>query len=81
MLMDALSVLRLLTATKSPSGITVTWGSVSTRSYWLERSSDLGLATPFQIIVTNISGAVGTTSFTDTSATGVGPYFYRVGVQ
>ncbi|NOS71338.1 MAG: hypothetical protein HOP33_15565 [Verrucomicrobia bacterium] len=76
-----LSVLRMLNATNSLSGKTVTWQSVSTRNYWLERATNLGIASPFQTIATNIVGVAGLKTFTDTSATNGGPYFYRVGVQ
>jgi hypothetical protein len=78
---NSLSVLRVLTATNAPTGISVTWQSVSTRNYWLERAVALGLATPFQIIATNITGSVGSKAFIDTSATNAGPYFFRVGVH
>ncbi len=78
---NALSVLRMLSATNTPTGANVTWQSVATRSYWLERATNLGVATPFQTVATNIAGVVGTKTFTDTSATNGGPYFYRVGVQ
>ncbi len=78
---NALSVLKMVTATNSPTGAKVTWQSVSTRSYWLERATNLSIASPFQSIATNIAGVAGTKTFTDTSATNGGPYFYRVGVQ
>jgi hypothetical protein len=78
---NVLSVLGMVTATNSPTGADVTWQSVSTRNYWLERATNLALASPFQTIATNIVGVAGVKSFTDTSATNAGPYFYRVGVQ
>jgi hypothetical protein len=78
---NSLSFLRMVNATNSPSGKTVTWQSVATRNYWLERATNLGLPSPFQTIATNIVGVAGVKSFTDTSATNAGPYFYRVGVQ
>jgi hypothetical protein len=74
----ALSVLRLLAATHSLSGITVTWASVPTRHYWLERASGLGPGTPFETIATNISGQAGTTSFTDPGARSGSSCFYRL---
>jgi hypothetical protein len=78
---NLLSVLRMTNATNSPTGAQVTWQSVSTRNYWLERATNLAGSSPFQTIATNISGSSGTTTTTDTGATNAGPYFYRVGVQ
>ncbi len=78
---NALSVLRLLSVTPNGSGLTVTWQSVSNRTYFLERSSNLGAQPAFLTLATNIPGQSGTTSYTDTNALGAGPFFYRVGVQ
>jgi hypothetical protein len=78
---NALSALRMVTATNSPIGAQVIWQSVATRSYWLERATNLASAVPFQTIATNIVGVAGTKTYTDTTATNGGPYFYRVGVQ
>ena len=66
----------------SRKGTNVTWQSVLTRSSWLvERATNLASASPLQTIATNRTGGFGVTTFTDTSATNAGPYFYRVGVQ
>jgi hypothetical protein len=35
---------------------------------------------PFSLLVTNLPGQPGTTSFTDTNTAGGSPFFYRVGV-
>lgn len=78
---NALSVLRMITATSAPLGADVSWSSVATRSYWLERATNLGAASAFEAIATNIVGSAGTKTYTDRSATNDGPYFYRVGVQ
>ena len=78
---NALSVLRMVAATNSPTGAKVTWQSVATRSYWVERATNSGGASPFSTIASNLPGVAGTKTYTDASATNAGPYFYRVGVQ
>lgn len=78
---NAASALRMVSATNNIAGANVTWQSVATRSYRLERSTNLGSAFSFQTIATKIAGAASAKTFIDTSATNNGPYFYRVGVE
>ena len=84
---NALSVLKLLAPTGGVTGVTVSWHSVTNRSYWLERATNLASAggTPtlqaFSSVASNLAGQLGTTSYTDATATNGGPFFYRVGVQ
>ncbi len=76
---DFMSVLRMLAPSNSPSGITVPWQSVSGKTYFLQRSTNLD--SPFGLLATNITGQTGTTSYADTNTPGADPFFYRVGVQ
>jgi len=81
---NSASVLRMLAmppATSTTNGITVGWTSVTNRTYCLERALVLGTAPGFGIVRSNISGLNNTTTFTDTNATGPGPFFYRVRVE
>ncbi len=78
---NALSVVQLLSPSNALSGVTVTWQSVNTRNYFLQRATDLGAQPAFSTIQSDLVGQSATTSFTDTTATNGGPYFYRVGVQ
>jgi len=78
---NALSVLQMLSPTGDVSGVTVSWQSVTNRTYSVQRATDRATQPAFSTLATNIAGQQVTTSFTDTNAIGDGPYFYRVGVQ
>ncbi|MBI5386798.1 MAG: PKD domain-containing protein [Verrucomicrobia bacterium] len=78
---DPQSVLRLLSAIpNSNGGVTVGWASVTNRTYFLERSTNLTSSPLFQPLATNLPGWPGSTTFTDTNAV-LPQRFYRVGVQ
>jgi hypothetical protein len=80
---NAASVLQVLsaTATNNPSGINVTWQSVSGISYFVQRSTNLAAQPAFVTIGSNIVGQASTTGFTDTNAANSDRFFYRIGVQ
>jgi hypothetical protein len=76
---NSLSLLTMLTPSNGLSGITVPWQSVSGKTYFLQRSTNLN--SPFAPLATNITGQPGSTSYSDTNTPGADPFFYRVGVQ
>ncbi len=78
---DALSALRMSNPIIDASGATVSWQSVGNRTYFLERSDNLGATPSFSRLISDLPGQEGTTTFTDPSPAGSGPFFYRVGVQ
>jgi hypothetical protein len=74
------SVLAMLTpAFTNSTGVTVRWQSVTDRVYYVQRSTSV--AAPFITFGSNILGQKDITAFTDTNAAGLGPFFYRIGVQ
>ena len=77
---NALSALRLLSASCAGTNVTVSWQSVAGVNYFLERSTDLSASPPFTLLSPNLPGQPGTTSFTDTNAAAAPRLFYRVGV-
>jgi len=64
-----------------PGSVTLTWSSVATRSYSLERATNVGTSPAFSLLSSNIAGQAGTTSFTDTNAVTGGPPFCRIRVE
>ena len=78
---NALSVLRLLSATRAGTNVTVSWQSVAGVSYFLESSTDLWASPPFTLLATDIPGLPGMTTFTDTNAASLAPLFCRVGIR
>ena len=64
--------------TPDGTGHIIRWRSVPTRTYTIQRSTNL-LSTPsFQTIDSNIPGGEEFTEYTDNAATTPGPYYYRI---
>jgi Bacterial TSP3 repeat len=63
------------------TGLVVEWSSVTGKHYRVERSTNLLTVPVFTSIVSNISGQSPITVYTDMTATGSGPYYYRVIVE
>jgi hypothetical protein len=75
---DSSSTLRLLQPLQGVSGVTVTWQSVTNRTYLLERTTSLGAQPSFSPIADNFVGQDGMTSYVDTNNFGSSTFFYRV---
>jgi hypothetical protein len=60
---------------------TLSWMSVTNRTYFVERAANLAPPVAFSLLQSNIAGLPGTTSFVDTNAPASGPAYYRVGVR
>jgi hypothetical protein len=74
----ASSFLQMLPLTNGPSGMQVSWTSVSDRMYVVERATNGSSLPAFSLVQSNLPGSNGVTSYTDPDATGLGPYLYRV---
>lgn len=77
---NASSILAITSVRPGQPGVALTWPSFSGINYFIQRATNVGIQSAFFPLATNISGQDGTMQFKDTSATGPGPYFYRVGV-
>jgi hypothetical protein len=79
---NALSALRLLSASRDGTNVTVSWQSVAGMNYFLEHSTNLAASPPFTPLAsTGIPGQPGMTRFMDSNAASLPPRFYRVGVS
>jgi hypothetical protein len=78
---NAASALRVLSAIPSGSSVAVSWQSVASRSYFVQRATNLATPPAFLTLQSNLAGNSGVTTYVDTNASGGGPFFYRVGVQ
>ncbi|PWU12092.1 MAG: hypothetical protein C5B50_22080 [Verrucomicrobia bacterium] len=78
---DAQSVLTMLPPSNSVSGLTLTWQSVTNRTYYLERATNLLLQPAFTPIAGPITGQPGVTAYTGMTASNSPASFYRVSVQ
>jgi len=78
---NSTSALRLLSPVANLPAVTLTWQSVTNRTYCLQRAFDLTGPGGFMSIASNIPGGLSTTSFTNADAFGPSPALYRVLVQ
>jgi len=78
--LNAQSVFKFITIQPAlPNGIIIQWSSVTGRSYTVERSSLVG--TNYAQLGSVITATNDVTLYYDSTATGQGPYFYRLGTQ
>ena len=78
---NALSALRLASPVITPTNVTLTWTSVTNRTYTLEQATNLGGAPAFSVLRSNLVGLPGTTSWTDTNAPVSSGRFYQLRVS
>lgn len=78
---NSLSVMELLTPLHSGVGMSLSWRSVNTRSYFIERSTNFPGQLSYSIIQSNIPGQTNITTHLDATATNGVRFIYRVGVQ
>ena len=78
---NSLSILRMLKPTFAPTGLRLSWQSISGKFYLLKKASNLVDVPVFSIVASNIVGQADTTFFVDSSATNSATCFYRVQVQ
>jgi len=78
---NAQSALWLASPVTTPTNVTLTWTSVTNRTYTLEQATNLGGAPAFSVLRSNLAGLPGTTSWTDTNAPVSSPRFYQLRVS
>lgn len=78
---SAASALRLLSVSIAPGTVSLSWASVTNRTYSVERATNLRSSPAFSLVQSNLVGGAGTTVLSDTNVEGAGPFFYRVRVE
>jgi hypothetical protein len=78
---NSASLIKMLSVSNSVSGNVVTWQSVASRIYSLQRSTNLLAQTAFISIYTNAASSLTNLSYTDTAVKKAKASFYRVQVQ
>ena len=78
---NAASVLRLLPVAGNLSAVAISWQSLTNRTYFVERSTNLAASPAFQPLASGIAGRPGTTTYTDRNAPRSSTVIYRVGTQ
>lgn len=73
------SVLRLAAAEAVDEFVVVKWASVADRTYTI--LSTTNMFSDFLPLATGLPGTPPVNVYTDTTAIGIGPYFYKVGVE
>jgi hypothetical protein len=78
---DPKSVLKMLPEVRPAmgGGLSIGWASVAGKAYAVVRTTDLGQ--PFTLLTNGLPASSSQTQYTDATATGPGPYFYRVQVE
>ena len=75
---NALSALRVISASLNGTNVTLTWQSVAGVTYFVECCTNL--SSPFTLLEANIIGQPSITDFTHATGTATSPLFYRIGV-
>jgi hypothetical protein len=60
-------------------GLMIKWSSVTGKTYSIHRTTSLGQG--FAVLSANLSATAPQNQYTDSTATGAGPYFYRIQVN
>jgi len=79
--LDWESYLGLEGVSRSGAGFVIQWQSVTGKHYRIDRSTNLAIETFGVPLKTNIAAIASMNTETDVTATSVGPYFYRIGVE
>jgi hypothetical protein len=78
---NSASIFQLSVLSNSVSGLVISWQSSSGRTYYVQRASGVTSEPAFAPLAGPIPGQLGTTEYTDHTATNGTAFFYRVRIQ